>query len=179
MGGEAVAEPGGDAACLRTAVGGVADVFDGAEDALEVEWGEAEYAAAQFLLVDAAVDLACTDGADVTESLGEDQVGRDRGEEGDVDLVGGAARGEVGAEVGVDLGRGAAVRGDGGAGEDGQGSDLRRIVAFVGDGDQLRLEPKGTGDFGGAGQEGGDSHGAEDRGSAAGPGKGGTPVKGL
>ena len=101
---------------------------------------------------------AFADGADVAEGLREDEVRGAAAKEGEVDLVGGAAAGEVAADVVVDLGRGAAADGDGGAGEDGERGGGGGEVAFVGDSDDLRTAAKGESDLGGAEEQGGDAH---------------------
>ena len=118
--GHAFAQIRSHARALGGAAGGLGDLLDGAGDAFEVEGREGEDAGAELLFVDDAVDLPFADGADVAESLGDDEVGLEFAQAGNVDGVGRAAGGEQSADGGVDLRLGEAARLDGGGGEHGQ-----------------------------------------------------------
>ena len=157
--GRARAQVGGEAGTLGGAARGLADLLDGAGNALEVEGREGEDAGAKLLLVHDPVDLALAHGADIAEGLGDDEVGLELAQAGDIDRVGRAAGGEEVADGGVDLGLGKAARLDGGAGEDGEAARLGGVVALVGDADDLVAGADGEDDLGGAGEEGGDAHG--------------------
>ena len=92
-------------------------------------------------------------GADVTQILGDDQVGREFFESLGVDGVEAFAARDVFANLAVDFRRRCVVR-NSRLDDDSLGAGRGRKVAFVADADDLAVETEGEENFGGGGQTG-------------------------
>lgn len=142
------------------AIGGLADAEDVVHDRVQGGGVEGDDAGAAEVRVgvECGVDVAVADGADFAVGLGDDEVGAKGGEAVGVDDVQGRARGEQGANLGVD-GRAGGVRVDVGAGDAGFEGAGWREIALVADGHDVVAEAEGVEDFGGGGEQGGNARG--------------------
>ena len=107
---------------------------------------------------DHLVDLAIADRADPAQLLGEDEVGGRGGEGLLVELVERRPAVDRSGHEAMDVARRRCRKVVDAPGQDGLADDLWRIVALVGDADELVTEPDGADDLRRRRQQGGDPH---------------------
>ena len=104
-----------------------------------------------------AVDFVAGGGADLAEVLGEDDGGGEFAEELFVEGVEALAGAELGADGDVDFAERHGFDGKCAVDDDGFVADFGRVIAFVGDADDVVSQAERAGEFGGGGEEGDDA----------------------